>query len=372
MARDVLNVAGKLMRRRRFDKAIKLLEGRAEIYEGNFDYYLLTAVACLYVGDTGSASIYFQRARNIRLTDTNLLLGQAALFLRRGDTDRAIQYYIEILDNDPGNKIASRAMEFIRSKGDYDTICRWVDTGRIERFYPPLGADVYKIAAVALPCAACVLGVLLALLASARVRGASGDRADLSGLALSAEERKNAQEADLSSGAYAYILSGKQITESYEAALRYFQSRRDNAAQAEINRILNSNASVSVRQKASTLMSYLEPPSFDTIQDSPSYRQVEQEPKLYLDCWVSWSGRVSNVEQTDSLYRCDFLVGYDSLEKGKLEGIVPLRFAAPPVIEADKPLRVLARIASDSGRLYLEGRSVYQSVRDQLVSPSGN
>ena len=97
MARDVLDLAEKFMKRRQFDKALKFLDGRAEIYEGNFEYYLLYAIACLYVGDTGAASSYFQKARNIRLTDTNLLLGQAALFLRRGDTDRALQYYLEMI-----------------------------------------------------------------------------------------------------------------------------------------------------------------------------------------------------------------------------------------------------------------------------------
>ena len=106
MARDVLDEAKILLGRRQFSKAIKLLEGRAEIYSQDFEYNLLFAIACLYLGDTGTASVFFQKARNIRLTDTRLLLGQAALFLRRGDTDRALYYYLEILDNDPQNKIA--------------------------------------------------------------------------------------------------------------------------------------------------------------------------------------------------------------------------------------------------------------------------
>ena len=146
MAQDVLAAAKKMMRRRQFDKAITILQSRAEIYEDNFEYYLLFAIACLYVGDTGTASAYFQKARKIKITDTTLLLGQAALFLRRGDTDRALQYYLDVLDYEPGNKIAQNAMEFIRTKGDYSTICRWVDTGDIEQFYPPLGVNPFKVA----------------------------------------------------------------------------------------------------------------------------------------------------------------------------------------------------------------------------------
>ena len=92
MVSDVLEIARKYMAMRQFDRAVKLLEGRSEIYEQNFDYYLLLAISYLYAGDFGTASTYFQRARNIKLTDTNLLLGQAILFLRRGDTGRALTY----------------------------------------------------------------------------------------------------------------------------------------------------------------------------------------------------------------------------------------------------------------------------------------
>lgn len=362
MTRDVLDVAKSFMGRRKFNKAIMLLEGRSEIYGQDFEYNLLLATACLYLGDTGAASSYFQKARNIRLTDTRLLLGQAALFLRRGDTDRALHYYLEIIDNDPENKIALNAMEFIRTNGDYNTICRWVDTGRIEQFYPPLGLNPYKVAGIVFPVFACVLGIILVTLFFPIQRPSVGKRADLSNLVLTVNERKNIQETNLSSGAFSYILSSGQINDSYEKAQGYFQAYRDNLAQIEINRILNSNASVLVKQKANVLMGYLDEPSFDTLKDSPSYKQVQTEPALYLDCWVIWSGRISNVMQTENSYSCDLLVGYETMEN--VEGIVPVRFDIIPTIDNEKPLQILAKIKSVDGHMALEGRAVYQSVKN--------
>src|SRR5574344_451238 len=99
---------------RKFDQTIALLESRREFYENDFDYYLTLGTACLYVGDAGSAASYFSKAREIKLTDTHLLLGQAAIFLRRGDTERAVQYYLDVLNNEPANETALAAMEFIR------------------------------------------------------------------------------------------------------------------------------------------------------------------------------------------------------------------------------------------------------------------
>lgn len=362
MSRDALDNAARFMRLRQFDRAIKLLESRADVYEGNFDYYFLLGTACLYAGDTGTASSFYQKARAIKITDKNLLLGQAALFLRRGDTKRAISYYIDILENDPADKTASAAMEFIKKYGDFNTICRWVDTGKIERFYPPIGMNPYKIIGVVAPLLACALGCA-AVLFFAGIRAQKGEsRADLTALSLTVEERKNAQETDLSSGAFLYLLSAQQISSSYDKARHYFQTYHDNLAQMEINRLLNSNASVAVKQKARVLMEYLEPPTFDTLRDNVSYTQVAKEPALYIDCWASWSGRVSNVVQSEKAYSCDLLVGYETM--AKVDGIVPVRFDVPPMISADKPVTILGRISSDGGRLTFVGKAVYQSVRE--------
>ncbi len=365
MARDAIETALYFMKRRQFDRAIDALEGRSAFYEENLRYFVLLGTCYLYVGDTGSATVNFQKARRISLTDTNLLLGQAAIFLRRGDTDRAVNYYMDVIDNDPGNRTALDALEFIRTHGDFNTICKWNDSGKMQRFYPPLGLNPYKIWGTVFPFLACVLGCVLALRAVDFKKPSPGSRADLSSLVLTVEERAVPQETDLSSGAYRYILSARDINSSYEKAQRYFQAYRDNLAQVEINRILNSNASVQIKQKARTLMGYLEPPSFDTVRDFPSYREVEEESALYLDCWVSWSGRVSNVSVTESGYSCDFLVGYENMEK--VDGIARLRFSVPPKVEVERPVTVLARISSDGGRLLLEGRSVYQGVGSAMV-----
>lgn len=366
MARDAIESAKLFMRRRQFDKAINVLEGRARYYEENSLYYVLLGTAYLYAGDTGSATVNYSAARRLSLTDSNLLLGQAAIFLRRGDTDRAVNYYIEILNNDPSNKTALRAMEFIRTRGDFTTICRWTDNGKIESFYPPLGMNPSKILAFIFPLLACIMGCFLAVKMVDFNSPGRGNRADLSDLMLTLEERASSQETDLSSGAYNYLLTSKEIASSYDKAQRYFQDYRDNLSQIEINRILNSNASVQIKTKARTLMGYLEEPSFDTIKDSPSFQQVEKETPLYLDCWVSWSGRISNVNSASGSYSCDFLVGYESMER--VDGIVRLRFAVPPDIVLEKPVTVLARISSEGGKLLLEGRSVYQSVKNNVIN----
>ena len=361
MAKDALTLAWHDMSRRHFATAIKRLEARADVYEDNFEYYLTLGIACLYVGDVGAASSYFQMARRIKLTDTRLLLGQAAIFLRRGDTARALQYYLEIKENDPSNKTARAAMEFIRLHGDYDTICRWIDTGRIEQFYPSVGVNPDKIVMISLPVVALCLGIFVASRFFTKSQIYNGPRADLSKLELTSDEISSAKEDDLSTQSYKFLLSNKEISKRYNNALQFFQNHRDNAAQVEINYILNSNASLSIKKKASLLAGYLEIPDFDTIKDVPSYSDVLSNYALYLDCWVDWGGKISNAITYDNgSYSCDLLVGDDSLSH--YEGSVNVKFDASPVIEGSQPVRILGKINLEDGKVILKGRAVYQSV----------
>jgi len=368
MSKPVIDVAKVLIRRRQFSKAIVALENVREIYRDSFDYYVTLGIACLYVGDTGNSNRYFQQARRIKIKDSNLLLGQAALYLRRGDTDIAIQYYLDVLEIDPENKRARDALNFIREKGDYETIVRWVDSGRIERFYPPLGHDIGEVGRVVLSAIAGIaVACLILYCVNKNYDGTSGRRSDLTELALTVEDKENLHEKDLSGGVYRYILTDAQIEECYNQAKILFQDYRDNSARVQINKLLNSNASAAVKAKAQLLLSYFEDPTFDTFvnhgEENFTYMDVASDPVLYSGCWVSWSGRISNARELDDSYRCDLLVGYENLER--VDGIVSVYFSPVPVpeIEGDRAVKILAKIGIENGKIALQARSVYQPLR---------
>ena len=336
-----------LMRCRDFAGAIQVLNEKRQVYEESFDYNYTLGLAFLYAGDTGSAAQSFEAARKIKINDANLLLAQAAIHLRRGNTERAVQYYLDILDLDPQNQDAKRALEFVRAHGDYEEICRWVDDGRIELYYPRLGFNPKKVRALAL---ALCLGALCGILAvHFWPRDFSkSDRADLSSLVLDADDSSNA----------------RGVKKSYNKALEYFEERRDNAARRELNRVLNSQASAGLKRKAQDLAGYFEAPGFDSLKDNFSYEEVAKESALYIDCYVDWSGRASNVRQDEKSLSFDLLVGYEDLKE--LSGIVRVDFDFLPerALDPEKPVRVLGRVSSDGGKIVLKGRSLYQSVKE--------
>lgn len=357
MAKTVLDKAYRAFNRKKFNDVIVLLEPQVIQYKESFPFFMCLALACLHSGDIGGAQSYLQRARQIKMRDPDLLVAQGALFLRRGDTNQAVEYYLEALDYQPDHKIAKKALDFIRKKGDYDTIVALVETGKITRFYPKLkkrsnlvpllGIFVFFVFIF------CVFGYFL----FQTKKNSTSDRADLSSLMLTVQDRAELLELG---GNYQFIMTEKEVIATYEKAQKYFYEWRDNLAQVELNRIMLSNASSIVKQKARLLMTYFVKPGFNSVKDSFSYQTVLKYPALYQDCWIIWDGMATNFNNTSNSMDFDFLVGYDM--KKSLEGIVPVHFDAIFLIDSEKPLSILGKISIKNKILSIEGLSVHQSL----------
>ena len=149
-------------------------------------------------------------------------------------------------------------------------------------------------------------------------------------------------------------------------AMTYFQEYKENSSLVEINRLMNSNASPAIKSKASMISSYFTAQSFDTLaqhDDNVEYSRVAKEPDLYLGCWVDWSGRLTNAVTEGKSSRYNLLVGYENMDR--VEGFVPLFFEESPYppLDIERPVRILAQIQVENGKILLNGRSVYQSVK---------
>ncbi len=407
MTPSVLQFARKLMRRRKFSRAIALLESNRGKYSGSSEYYLALGTSCLYVGDYGNAWNYYEEARKSRVQGTELYLGQAIILLRRGETERAVQYYLDIQSMNPNNSIAADALEFIRkSNNNYDIISAYFDSGKIERFYPSLGLNPDLIRNCIL--AGLLLGICISfgfIIGSFRSRPKLEKPVDpkkqfLQDMQLTESEKLNPSqnyyrpiddtspvqindsEAQFSpigneTETVIYELSDSDIKSSFEKALDFVIQERDNAAHVEINRILRSNAASSIKAKATDLLAslYKVQPAFGNLKDNFSYKQVVQDPALYDGCYVEWKGRIANPQQgDDGSITFDLLEGYDT--KIVLEGIVrvyiPEQLTRQSIdgtmvsivkLDTEKPVRILGYLSQLGNSFLLYGVSVNQPAK---------
>ena len=377
MPSSILEQAKKQFAKGNYQQVISLLEPHVTQYvvSGNtkdvlynasfnksFPFYLYLGLACLHTGDIGGAVDYLACARKIKLTDPDLLCAQAVLFLRRGDTVRAIDYYLEAVEYNPNHELARSGLEFIRTHNTPEEIGEAVQSGEIKKFYPRPGVQAYikKRITFFVFLVAVVFVAIIAVTVSIKlplsIRTRNNNRADLSALTLLSDEK--ARPID-TSGTYRYTLSEKEVLAAYRNAQKYFQDSRDNLAQIEVNRILSSNAAHSIKQKARLLMDYFSTPGFDTVRDIPVYSDVRADIPLYLDCWTIWSGVATNVQSNGENTSFDLLVGYD--DRIQLEGVVPIFCNFSIRIDSERPIEVLGKIQQRGGVLFLKASGIHQS-----------
>jgi tetratricopeptide (TPR) repeat protein len=359
----VLTKAIRLLRRRKYGDVIRILESEIFRFRDSFKYYYILALACLKVNDFGGALDFFKRARDIKKRDVHVLLGLAVLFMRRGDTDRAIDLYLEVQEIDPKNRIAKKALKIIRKYGGTENSDTWVETGKLSMLYPPTPKLPFSPKTIVVPLVFILLAGTAFLLYRLNIldpfNGSSAERRDLSLTMLDKEERDAPVQVD---GSYRHVLTRSEVLKTYEEAQKLFSQFRDEEAKVRLNRIIESNASEAVKNKARLLFSYTGVPGFDTLKNSFKYADVSADPSLYRDCYVVWGGMAANLELGESSTVFNLLVGYDT--RKTLEGIVAVTLDFAVLINTEQPLEILGKVvpvATPGGMdLRLQGVAVHQ------------
>ncbi len=357
-----LEKAYRLYRAKEYAKVIALLEPQVFMYRENSDFYHVLGLACLHTGDVGGAHSYLMRCTQIDSDAIAPRLALAACHLKRRDTEAALQLWLEILDEDPDNRMAQRGLSVLRHGPQSDEVLRYRDSDRLATLFPDIRRPVAwrKLALIG---AIIVVGVVIIPVFAPALLGSAGDllrgESDL-------PHREGVEYAEVESGDritsvdpdsdVRYELSESQIEQTFVDIRDYFLEERDNLANREINRIVHSNASTRLKERARTLQSYLNTPSFADFRDGFSYDEVVADPYLYEGSYVRWRGRASNIDISDDRILFDFLVGYE--DGRQLDGIVPARFDFAVRVDSRYAIELLARVERvDDDSIQLRGVS---------------
>ncbi len=355
MPQSLLRQASRLYRRRRYAQVIRLLESQIFRFRENPVFFYLLGCSCLRLGDLGGAESYLRRANQLRPQDAPTLLGLAAIHLKRGETEPALELWLQVTEFEPGNRRAGRGLELLRLAAASQDPQLLRDPRRIGRLLPgvPPSARLLILPLAGLAAAALLAAGVFLLPRYLPLRGPGG-RPAVREVRLSAGQ----PALDSSPGAARYPLTERQIQESFEKTKRYLLQYRDNLATREVNRILLSNASAYVKEKARLLATFTRVPDFTTVRDSFAFREVAVDPPLYEGCFVVWRGKVANLRVPGETLSFDLLVGYESQQQ--LHGVVPVAAAFAAELSDGDAVEVLGRIGLPSGKLALEAVSLHR------------
>lgn len=355
MEKNPLDEAERLYGRRRWAELIGLLEPLSPMYRDHKRFCFLLATAYLYREDIGGAYSYYRRAGHLDFRDTGTAVGLAAVLIRRGESDKAIQLYIEVLEREARNAAARKGMAYLRAHASGESDARGGKALRALYPKPPFRART--------PIAVLLFLALIGLAFWAgpeiaeRLKNARQNRPSIAAIALEAEDRASPID---SSGGFSFVLSEKEAVDTFDKAKRLFLEYRDEAALVEVNRLRLSNASRGVKAKADALALYAREPGFQNMPDRFGIAEVNAFPSLYEGVGVLWKGLPANIEQGEDSTSFELLVGYH--DKRRLEGIVLVRLPFAAVIDPNTAIEVLARVTrpgDGAQAYYLSGIAIH-------------
>jgi len=260
-----------------------------------------------------------------------------------------------VTEFDPGNRLAARGLELLRRAAAREDPQMLHDKRRIEALFPgvPFNPRRLFLPLAGLAAAALLAAGVLLLPRYLPQRGSAG-RPEVREVRLSAGQ----PTLDPIPVAARYPLTEKQIQESFEKTKRFLLQYRDNLATREVNRILLSNASAYVKEKARLLATFTRVPDFTTMRDSFSFREVTVDPPLHAGCFVVWRGKVANLGIASDELSFDLLVGYES--QRQLQGVVRVAAAFAAELADGDAVEVLGKVDLASGKLALEAVSLHR------------
>ena len=354
---NALTTARRLFRARRYTQTINFLEPQVFLFRQNGEYYYLLGMSCLYKGDYAGAASYLERANDIE-RNPRAVLGLAATSLRRRRTDKALEQYLEVLDLDPANRQATRALDWLRRVDPNEDIVDWYDQ-RIADFLPR--RPIRVPAGVWIAAVAGTIALLVVFGSPTLVRvveRVSSTRFQRPGVEL-LDIRDEVVALDASAQDPRYQLSVAEAERLFREVGRLFNAGRDNRVRRELNRIALSNAGAALKTRAELVTDLLQEPDFTNFTDNYDLQTVRSELQLHAGVFVRWSGRATNVVVGEDTIGFDLLVGFVS---GKiLEGIVPVELDFAFLLEGNRSVEVIGAIAPDptvDGGLRLRGSQI--------------
>lgn len=359
-----LETARKEYLRGHYQKVIALLQNQIFRYRDNHSYHYLMGMSCLFTGDYGGASSFLKRASSLDEEDSAALMALGVTSLMRHENPKAIAYLLEVLELEPQKSEARKGLELIRS----GRIEEWPREKVFKKLLPGFQkgrSRVWILPLIVLAAAGSLVFV--------QFRYGIPDVKNLLQLIgsepeplrqLPSVELEPGQRMLDSRGSADYIMTEEGVEDTLEAAVDYLVAFRDNLAQRELNRILNSNASGEIKEKALLLQGYVQEPDFSSFRDNFSYTEIAEDPSLFEGCFVMWKGRASNISVTQERIRFDFLVGYHQGQV--LEGIAQVTFREGLHVVPDYPYEVLASVAADQeGNWELKGLGIHRLEKQQ-------
>lgn len=358
MAVKGLKKARRLFNSGKFTEVVRLLEPSIFQYRESFSFFYLLGLSCQYTGDLGGALSYLKRAQQLRDDDVNTQLALAVVFLKKTEKENSLRTWLKVLEIDPKNKRAQKGLNLIRKSPEPEDIIAFCNSSRINSLLPRIKKKILPKVLFFITTIILAFGISVSIIQYFPDLMNKNIRPGMERYVL--PEKQGLLDY---SQTYRYMYSEKEIRAVFEKAKSLFGKYKDNLAIVEINRLLNSNASIDVKSIAHILRDQMYTPDFSTFakKDSFSYTDVFDDPHLYENCFILWEGRAGGLQITETTITFDFWVGNTT----EFFGVVPVVLYFGENLANGQTLEVLGKVVLDQeGKVMIEGVAIRRIVQD--------
>ena len=347
-----LKKAYSLVKGKKYPRAIRFLEPKVPLFLEDETFYYLLGVSCFFTGDIGGSEFYLKRSLQVNHRNIDSKLFLAAIQLKKKDQANAARLWLNILDIEPGNKFAQRGLDRLKKIKDPAEFDNFVNSKDINKLLAPMKGIHPLFIKFSLIIILAAIILTFAYFFSPDFIPEKNPREEMTNLSLD-NYVGSYVEFD---GDFVYTLSGEEIKNLFESAVKAFHEFDDNTLQMKINKINLSNASNDLKGKLSILERLIQKPTFLTMKRNFQYKDVFRDPLLYSNCFVLWRGKVTNVSYGNDKITLDFLVGYEN--ETVLEGIIYTEIPFETLINQAVPVEILGQVLNRNGKMVLSAISI--------------
>lgn len=341
----------------KYSDVVKLLEKEIFIYKNYYFYHYILGMSYLRMGNLGTAQTYLKKAYTLNPTEPDVKQSIAILLAAQGKEDKAIQIWLKMIEENQEIQRSEFSLETIRKNPIQGAL--FLNKNKIyTKLFPEIkvatGQNLSKLTRTLLTIASLAFlltaifllihskGTIKLTLNNSKVK----EKKAINNIAAYIDDIKinDKEKIENHEGQFVFILTETEIRNSFQKIKTHLKQVKDNFARIEINKILNSNASESIKLKAKNLASFISRPNFITFDDYLVLKEIKKNPLIYSNVYVKWEGIANNIEKKDNITYFDFYVGYN---KNALEGIITTKTTFDIDINFKDYVEILGQIDYD-------------------------
>ncbi len=345
----------KYYRKKQFIQAVSYLEKALRLNKDDYELYLFLGYASVFTEDMEGARRYFRRGLLVNEDNADLLKGLAYVYLKHERIEDAINLWGEVLEKNPGDRFAKKAIEWLRESDDVE---KFIEEARPKRFFSARPPFLVKIKPYIVGISISLFIVIICVVFYATplykktLERFYPEVASLNKITFpdSGPVIQDSAENAL------YSFSEKDIETSFVRIKKDIYKSKINTAIISLNKVMLSNASPLVKERFDILYKFIEPPDPLSMDYNPRYFEIMKEPAAFAGVYILWTGRIANLELNKKSAQFNLLVNYEN--EDTIDGIAHITIHGTYYIENKQKVEIFGSFDGfdkETGKLIISG-----------------